>query len=141
MRRSSCSIDADLDAAVQGAIASKYRNAGQTCVCANRILVQDGVYDAFAAKLAEAVKALKVGNGVEAGVTQGPLINEDAIAKVERLVSEAIAKGAKPELGGKRHALGRYFLRADDPDRRHRRHVDLLGRNLWPGGPAVPLPH
>ncbi|GAB3125628.1 NAD-dependent succinate-semialdehyde dehydrogenase [Novispirillum itersonii] len=102
--------DADLDAAVQGAIASKYRNAGQTCVCANRILVQDGVYDAFAARLAEAVKALKVGNGVEAGVTQGPLINEDAIAKVERLVSEAVAKGAKPELGGKRHALGGTFF-------------------------------
>ncbi|HEX5392959.1 MAG TPA: NAD-dependent succinate-semialdehyde dehydrogenase [Rhodocyclaceae bacterium] len=99
--------DADLDAAVTGAIASKYRNAGQTCVCSNRFLVQAGVYDAFAEKLAAAVTALKVGNGLEAGVTQGPLIDGDAIAKVERLVKDAIGKGAKAVIGGKRHALGR----------------------------------
>jgi succinate-semialdehyde dehydrogenase / glutarate-semialdehyde dehydrogenase len=98
--------DADLDAAAEGAIASKYRNAGQTCVCANRLLVQDKVYDAFAAKLAEKVKALKVGDGFEAGVSQGPLIDAAAIAKVEEHISDAVAKGAKVLAGGKRHALG-----------------------------------
>ena len=102
--------DADLDEAVKGAMASKYRNAGQTCVCANRLLVQAGVYDAFAAKLAEAVKALKVGNGAEAGVTQGPLINADAVAKVEELMGDALEKGAKVAVGGKRHALGGTFF-------------------------------
>ncbi|MDO9597647.1 MAG: NAD-dependent succinate-semialdehyde dehydrogenase [Azoarcus sp.] len=98
--------DADLDAAVAGAMASKYRNAGQTCVCSNRILVQDGVYDAFAAKLAEAVAGLRVGKGMDAGVTQGPLIDEDAATKVEVLVADAVAKGARVLCGGKRHALG-----------------------------------
>jgi succinate-semialdehyde dehydrogenase/glutarate-semialdehyde dehydrogenase len=93
--------DADLDAAVKGAMASKYRNAGQTCVCANRLLVQDGVYDAFAAKLAEAVKALKVGDGTDAGVTIGPLINRAAVAKVEEHISDAVSKGAKIVIGGK----------------------------------------
>jgi len=101
--------DADLDAAVVGAMISKFRNAGQTCVCANRILVQDGVYDAFAAKLADAVKALKVGPGL-AGSTQGPLINKDAIDKVERHVADAVAKGAKVVTGGNRHALGGTFF-------------------------------
>ena len=99
--------DADLDAAVAGAIASKYRNAGQTCVCSNRFLVQDGIYDAFASKLATAVAALKVGKGTEEGVTQGPLIDEAAIDKVEELVKDALAKGARVVTGGKRHALGR----------------------------------
>ncbi len=103
--------DADLDAAVQGAMASKYRNAGQTCVCANRLLVQDGVYDAFAAKLAEAVKKLKVGDGFEAGVTTGPLINEAAVAKVEEHVADAVAKGATHR--GRRQGARRQFLRAD----------------------------
>ncbi len=98
--------DADLDAAVTGALASKYRNAGQTCVCSNRFLVQSGVYDAFAQKLASAVQALKVGNGVAEGVTQGPLIDEPAIKKVEELVKDATGKGAKVVCGGKRHALG-----------------------------------
>jgi len=98
--------DADLDAAAEGAIASKYRNAGQTCVCANRLLVQDKVYDAFAAKLAEKVAALKVGDGFEAGVSQGPLIDAAAVAKVEEHISDAVAKGAKVLAGGKRHALG-----------------------------------
>jgi succinate-semialdehyde dehydrogenase/glutarate-semialdehyde dehydrogenase len=94
--------DADLDAAVQGAMASKYRNTGQTCVCANRILVQDGVYDAFSAKLKAAVEALKVGDGFEPGVTQGPLINADAVKKVEEHVADALSKGAKVLTGGKR---------------------------------------
>jgi succinate-semialdehyde dehydrogenase/glutarate-semialdehyde dehydrogenase len=102
--------DADLDAAVDGAIVSKYRNNGQTCVCANRILVQDSVYDAFASKLAEKVKGLKVGNGVEAGVTIGPLIDAKAVAKVEEHIADALAKGAKVMAGGKRHALGGLFF-------------------------------
>ena len=102
--------DADLDAAVQGAMASKYRNTGQTCVCANRILVQDGVYDAFAQKLKAAVEALKVGNGMEPGVTQGPLINADAVAKVEEHIADATSKGASIITGGKRHSRGGNFF-------------------------------
>jgi succinate-semialdehyde dehydrogenase/glutarate-semialdehyde dehydrogenase len=101
--------DADLDAAVQGVIASKYRNTGQTCVCTNRILVQDTVADAFAEKLAVAVKALKVGNGTEPGVVQGPLIDSAALAKVEELVADALAQGARLLTGGRRHALGGTF--------------------------------
>jgi succinate-semialdehyde dehydrogenase/glutarate-semialdehyde dehydrogenase len=100
--------DADLDAAVQGAMASKYRNAGQTCVCANRLLVQDGVYEKFAEKLAAAVKALKVGDGAEAGVTTGPLINRAAVAKVKEHIDDALAKGARVALGG--HSLGGNFF-------------------------------
>jgi succinate-semialdehyde dehydrogenase/glutarate-semialdehyde dehydrogenase len=102
--------DADLDAAAEGAIASKYRNAGQTCVCANRLLVQDGVYDAFAARLAERVAKLKVGNGMEAGVTTGPLIDPAAVAKVEEHIADAVARGARVVTGGKRHALGGLFF-------------------------------
>ncbi|HYH19083.1 MAG TPA: NAD-dependent succinate-semialdehyde dehydrogenase [Azospirillum sp.] len=102
--------DADLDAAVQGALASKYRNSGQTCVCANRLLVQAGVYDAFAEKLAKAVQAINVGNGLEAGVTQGPMINAAAVAKVEELLGDALEKGAKVVTGGKRHARGELFF-------------------------------
>ncbi|KZK30579.1 succinate-semialdehyde dehydrogenase (NADP(+)) [Delftia sp. GW456-R20] len=101
--------DADLDAAVEGAMASKYRNTGQTCVCANRLLVQDGVYDAFMARLKVAVQALKVGNGLEAGVGQGPLIDQAAVDKVEELVADAVKNGAEVVLGGKRHALGSTF--------------------------------
>ncbi len=102
--------DADLDAAVQGAIASKYRNTGQTCVCANRLLVQAGVYDEFAGKLSEAVGKLRVGDGL-AGVTdQGPLIDAKAVAKIEEHIADAVAKGAKVSLGGKRHALGGTFF-------------------------------
>ena len=97
--------DADLDAAVEGAMISKYRNAGQTCVCANRLLVQDGVYDAFVEKLSAKVAALKVGNGFDAGVTQGPLIDGDALAKVEALMSDALAKGAQVVTGGKRASV------------------------------------
>lgn len=101
--------DADLDAAVEGAMASKYRNTGQTCVCANRLLVQDGVYDAFMAKLKAAVQALKVGNGADAGITQGPLIDKAAIDKVEELVADAVAQGAEVVTGGKPSALGGTF--------------------------------
>jgi len=102
--------DADLDAAVEGAIASKYRNTGQTCVCANRLLVQDAVYDAFAEKLAAAVRRLKVGDGLEDGVTQGPLIDMKAVEKVEEHIADALAGGARVVLGGHRHALGGSFF-------------------------------
>jgi succinate-semialdehyde dehydrogenase/glutarate-semialdehyde dehydrogenase len=102
--------DADLDAAAEGALASKYRNAGQTCVCANRIYVQDSVYDVFAAKLAEKIKTFKVGRGNEEGVSIGPLIDAQGLAKVEDHVADAVAKGAKVVLGGKRHALGGRFF-------------------------------
>ncbi len=132
--------DADLEAAVTGAMASKFRNMGQTCVCANRFLVQDGVYDAFAEKLARAVSALKVGNGTAPGIEQGPLINMAAVEKVEELLSEATGKGAKIALGGKRHSLGGTFFEptivrdvtTDD---------GLRARgNFRPRGHAVPLP-
>ena len=102
--------DADLEAAAEGAIASKYRNSGQTCVCANRFLVQEGIYEAFADKLAEKVKALKVGNGMEPGVYQGPLIEPAAVAKVEAHIADAVAKGARVVTGGKRHSLGGTFF-------------------------------
>jgi succinate-semialdehyde dehydrogenase/glutarate-semialdehyde dehydrogenase len=102
--------DADLDAAVRGAMLSKYRNAGQTCVCANRILVQAGVYDAFADKLAVSARALKVGDGLEAGVEQGPLIDAHAVAKVEEHIADARAKGARVLAGGIRHPLGGTFF-------------------------------
>jgi succinate-semialdehyde dehydrogenase / glutarate-semialdehyde dehydrogenase len=102
--------DADLGAAVEGAIASKYRNTGQTCVCANRLLVQDGVYDAFAGQLAEAVKKLKPAPGMDAGATQGPLIDDRAVEKVESHIADATSKGAKVLVGGKRHALGGRFF-------------------------------
>jgi succinate-semialdehyde dehydrogenase/glutarate-semialdehyde dehydrogenase len=102
--------DADLDAAVQGAIASKYRNTGQTCVCANRLLIQSGVYDEFAKKLKSAVAKLRIGNGLEGATDQGPLIDAKAVAKVEQHIADALAKGAKITLGGKRHALGGSFF-------------------------------
>ncbi|MGL4408177.1 MAG: NAD-dependent succinate-semialdehyde dehydrogenase [Zoogloea sp.] len=128
--------DADLDAAVAGALASKYRNAGQTCVCSNRFLVQAGVYEAFAAKLAAAVAGLKVGNGVEEGVTQGPLIDDAAINKVEGLVQDAVAKGARVVCGGQRHALGRTWYEptvlADV-----RRDMDVAREEIF--GPVAPL--
>ncbi|WP_249209261.1 succinate-semialdehyde dehydrogenase [Magnetospirillum sulfuroxidans] len=128
--------DADLDAAVQGALASKYRNAGQTCVCANRLLVQEGVYDAFTAKLAAAVAAFKVGPGLGGDSQQGPLINQNAVEKVERLIGDAVAKGAKVVLGGKRHALGHGFfeptiLTEVTPD------MDVARQEIF--GPVAPL--
>jgi succinate-semialdehyde dehydrogenase/glutarate-semialdehyde dehydrogenase len=101
--------DADLDLAVQGALASKYRNTGQTCVCANRILVQENVYDEFVSRLSQAASGLKVGDGLKGETQQGPLINGDALAKVERLVADAKSKGARVAVGGKRHALGGTF--------------------------------
>jgi succinate-semialdehyde dehydrogenase/glutarate-semialdehyde dehydrogenase len=102
--------DADIDAAVEGAMVSKYRNAGQTCVCANRLLVQDGVYDEFAAKLATAVGDLQVGDGMQNGVSQGPLIDLQAIEKVESHIADAVSKGARVVVGGARHALGGTFF-------------------------------
>ncbi|WP_020655776.1 NAD-dependent succinate-semialdehyde dehydrogenase [Massilia niastensis] len=102
--------DADLDAAVEGVVASKFRNTGQACISANRVLVQDGIYDRFAEKLAVRVAGLKVGNGLEAGVQQGPLIDEAAVAKVESHIGDAVAHGARVLCGGKRHALGGCFF-------------------------------
>jgi len=128
--------DADLDAAVEGAIASKYRNAGQTCVCANRIYVQDGVYDSFASKLVEAVRKLKVGNGADDGVTQGPLIEEKAVVKVEEHIADALGKGARLLLGGKRHELGHSFFQPTvlaDVD------ADMLVAREETFGPLAPL--
>lgn len=101
--------DADLDEAVAGIMIAKFRNTGQTCVCANRLLVQDGIYDALIAKLAIAVQALKVGNGLDKDVTQGPLIDEQALLKVEELVADALDKGARLIAGGQRHSLGSTF--------------------------------
>ncbi len=128
--------DADLDEAVRGALASKYRNTGQTCVCANRLLVQDGIFDAFTAKLTEAVEALRVGDGMEEGTTQGPLINADALAKVEAHVADAVQRGARVVTGGKRHALGGNFyeptILADVP-----READIFRDETF--GPVAPL--
>ncbi|WP_153010846.1 aldehyde dehydrogenase family protein, partial [Aquitalea magnusonii] len=102
--------DADLDAAVEGAMLSKYRNAGQTCVCANRLYVQDGIYEAFVSRLRERVATLQVGNGMAAGVTMGPLIDHKALAKVEAHIADALAQGARVVLGGQRHPLGGSFF-------------------------------
>ncbi len=102
--------DADLDAAVEGAIASKYRNTGQTCVCTNRFLVQEGVYEAFAARLVAAVSALRVGDGLKGDAQQGPLIDMNAVTKVEEHIADAVAKGARVLCGGKRHELGKTFF-------------------------------
>ncbi|KQZ18884.1 NAD-dependent succinate-semialdehyde dehydrogenase [Caulobacter sp. Root1472] len=128
--------DADLEAAVDGAIASKYRNTGQTCVCANRLLVQVGIHDAFVARLTEKVAALKVGPGTGEGVTIGPLINDKAIAKVEKLVREAVEQGATATVGGDRHELGGLFwqptvLTGATPDMR------LFQEEIF--GPVAPI--
>jgi succinate-semialdehyde dehydrogenase/glutarate-semialdehyde dehydrogenase len=128
--------DADLDEAVLGAMASKYRNAGQTCVCANRLLVQDGVYDAFAAKLKVAVEKLKVGNGMEDGVTQGPLINADAVIKVEAHIADAVQRGASIVTGGHRHALGGNFF---EPTVLSNVSVDAEIFRVETFGPVAPL--
>jgi succinate-semialdehyde dehydrogenase/glutarate-semialdehyde dehydrogenase len=103
--------DADIDAAVSGAMASKYRNTGQTCVCVNRFLIQDGIYEQFTEKLVAAVEAMKIGDGVEEGVAQGPLINQAGLAKVEEHVQDAIDKGAEVATGGACHALGGTFYK------------------------------
>ena len=128
--------DADLDAAVAGAMISKFRNNGQTCVCANRIYVQAGVYDAFAKKLAEAVAQTKVGDGLSEDVTFGPLINDKAVAKVEEHISDALSKGAKVETGGKRHALGGSFF---EPTIMTGVTTDMLVTNEETFGPLAPL--
>ena len=129
--------DADIDSAVEGAMVSKYRNAGQTCVCANRLYVQDGVYDSFVKKLADKSKTIKVGNGFEPGVNQGPLIDAQAMTKVEAHVADALAKGAKVLSGGSR--ARRALLRAHRAGRGHRRHAVRARRNVRPGGAGVPL--
>jgi|TARA_B100001971_G_scaffold63193_1_gene58188 succinate-semialdehyde dehydrogenase/glutarate-semialdehyde dehydrogenase len=128
--------DADIDSAVEGAIVSKYRNSGQTCVCANRFLVQEGVYDEFAKKFAEAVADLKVGPGIDESSEIGPLVNEDAIDKVEELVQGALAEGAGVLTGGRRHALGRTYYEVTvltdvTPD------MAIHGEEIF--GPVAPL--
>ena len=128
--------DADLDAAVAGAIASKYRNTGQTCVCANRLLVQSGVYDAFAARLTAAVAKLRVGDGLRAATDQGPLIDAKALAKVEEHVADAVAKGARIAIGGKRHALGGTFF---EPTVLTHVSRDMLLAREETFGPVAPL--
>ena len=128
--------DADLDAAVAGAMASKYRNAGQTCVCANRLIIQDGIYDAFAEKLAKAVATLKVGDGFGEGVTTGPLINAKAITKVEDHITDALKKGGKVVTGGKRHALGGSFF---EPTVIRDVTADMLIAREETFGPVAPL--
>ena len=128
--------DADLDKAVEGALISKYRNNGQTCVCANRIYVQSGVYDAFAKKLADAVNKMKVGDGFESGVSSGPLINSDAVDKVEEHISDALKKGAKILTGGKRHELGGLFF---EPTVITGVTSDMMVTNDETFGPVAPL--
>ncbi|MCB1461186.1 MAG: NAD-dependent succinate-semialdehyde dehydrogenase [Nitratireductor sp.] len=128
--------DADLDAAVDGAIASKYRNAGQTCVCANRLYVHDRVYDAFVEKLAKRVSGLKVGDGSEADTLQGPLINAAAVEKVEEHIADALSKGAKLVSGGKRHALGGSFF---EPTILTGVTTDMMVTNEETFGPLAPV--
>jgi len=128
--------DADLDAAVQGAIASKYRNTGQTCVCANRLLVQHGVYDEFAGRLADAVARLKVGDGLKGATDQGPLIDMKAIAKIEEHIADALKKGATVAYGGKRHALGGTFF---EPTILKNVKPDMLVAREETFGPVAPL--
>ena len=128
--------DADLDAAVDGAMISKYRNTGQTCVCANRLYVQRGVLAAFADKLVAKVRELKVGPGTEPGVTQGPLIDDKALAKVEEHVADALAKGAKVLTGGRRHALGGRFY---EPTVIVGARADMLMAREETFGPVAPL--
>jgi succinate-semialdehyde dehydrogenase/glutarate-semialdehyde dehydrogenase len=128
--------DADLDAAVEGALASKYRNAGQTCVCANRLYVQEGVYEAFAAKLIEKVKGFKVGAGTEPGVVIGPLIDEQGLQKVEAHVTDAVSKGARVVLGGKKHERGGLFFQPTVLTNVTR---DMLVSHEETFGPVAPL--
>jgi succinate-semialdehyde dehydrogenase/glutarate-semialdehyde dehydrogenase len=128
--------DADLDAAVQGAIASKYRNTGQTCVCANRLLVQDGVYEAFTDKLVRAVKGLRVGDGLKGPTEQGPLIDANALAKVEEHIADALKQGARVACGGRRHALGGTFF---EPTVLVDVRPDMLVAREETFGPVAPL--
>jgi succinate-semialdehyde dehydrogenase/glutarate-semialdehyde dehydrogenase len=128
--------DADLDQAIEGALASKFRNTGQTCVCANRILVQDGIYTVFARKFAERVRALKVGPGTEPGVQVGPLINQAAVTKVEEHITDALAKGAIVMAGGRRHPLGGQFF---EPTVLANVEPDMLVFQEETFGPVAPL--
>jgi len=128
--------DADLDKAVEGALISKYRNNGQTCVCANRIYVQSGVYDEFAKKLAAAVNKMTVGDGFQEGVSSGPLINSDAVEKVEEHINDAITKGANIVTGGKRHRLGGLFF---EPTVITGVTSDMMVTNDETFGPVAPL--
>ena len=128
--------DADLDAAVEGAIMCKFRNNGQTCVCANRIYVQSGVYDEFAKKLAAAVNKMTVGDGFQEGVSSGPLINSDAVEKVEEHINDAITKGANIVTGGKRHRLGGLFF---EPTVITGVTSDMMVTNDETFGPVAPL--
>jgi succinate-semialdehyde dehydrogenase/glutarate-semialdehyde dehydrogenase len=128
--------DADLDAAVEGALASKFRNTGQTCVCANRLYVQDGVYEAFAAKLVAAVGKLKVGDGTHENVTQGPLIDQNAVDKIEEHIADAVARGARIAVGGKRHGLGHTFF---EPTVVLDASADMLVAKEETFGPLAPL--
>ncbi len=128
--------DADIDAAVKGAIASKYRNAGQTCVCVNRILVQEGIYNRFVSRFSDAVRGLKVGNGSGEGVDIGPLITPAAVAKVESHVADAVERGATLEIGGKRHALGGTFY---EPTVLRNATVDMKIFREETFGPVAPI--
>lgn len=128
--------DADLDAAVEGAIISKYRNTGQTCISANRIFVQEAIYDQFVDKLKSKVAELKVGNGLEEGISQGPLITPEAVAKVEQHVADAIGKGARLVVGGKRHSLGRTFF---EPTILANVTTDMMVTNEETFGPVAPI--
>jgi len=128
--------DADLEAAVEGALISKFRNTGQTCVCANRLLVQSGIYDAFSARLAERAHELKVGNGLNGPTDQGPLIDDKALAKVEEHVADALSKGATLATGGKRHALGGTFY---EPTVLRNVTNDMLVAREETFGPVAPL--
>ena len=139
MRPSSSSTMPISVRAVEGAVASKFRNMGQTCVCANRLLVQDGVYDEFTARLGQAVSAMKVGNGLDPGVVQGPLIDAAAVEKVEEHIADALDKGAR---GGGRWPPAparRNLVRADGARRRDRGHEDRARGDVRPGGAPVPL--
>ena len=128
--------DADLDAAISGLMASKYRNTGQTCVCANRIMVQDGVYDAFVERLIAAVSKLKVGPGLDGDFQQGPLINQAALEKVQLHISNAISKGGRVVHGGKPHALGGTFF---EPTIMVDMTPDMLVAEEETFGPLAPL--
>jgi succinate-semialdehyde dehydrogenase/glutarate-semialdehyde dehydrogenase len=131
--------DADVDAAIEGAMVSKFRNNGQTCVCTNRFYVQDGVYDEFVAKLAARVKAMKIGYGMDEGTVVGPLIDEGAVAKVEEHLADALAGGATLLAGGKRSGAGRHLFRADRGRQRQGRHAARARGNLRPAGRRHPL--
>ena len=126
--------DADIDRAVEGAMVSKYRNAGQTCVCANRLYVQSGVYDAFVARLAQKARTIRVGNPFDAGVTQGPMIDQDAIAKIERHVADALDKGARLVTGGRR--IGERFY---EPTVLAEASADMLCAREETFGPLAPV--